>query len=251
MNAFGLGYPPDGDLAMGQLGLGIIDADAAFGRRMASFFAEHGLAAEWHDEAKPLLARLPARPPRMVVLGNPRETGGALGALRRIREVSLVPCILITEGADAVSEIVVLEAGADGLLDRDTPMRAMLARIRSVLRRAEWGPVAVEHAIAVDGWRLMPDRRQLLRPDGGECPLTTAEFDLMALLVASRGRPIARDVIAEAVFRRPFRAEDRTVDNLVLRLRRKLGPSQQDSIRTVRGAGYLFGGFAGCGLRVA
>ena len=73
----------------------------------------------------------------------------------------------------------------------------------------------------------------------------------MTMLVEHRGRAISRNSIAETVFRRPFRAEDRTVDNLVLRLRRKLGPAQLDCIKTVRGAGYMFAGFADCGLRVA
>ena len=90
-----------------------------------------------------------------------------------------------------------------------------------------------------------------MRPDGSECLLTTAEFDLMHLLAESIGKPVSREVIASKVFRRPFRAEDRTVDNLVLRLRRKLGTTQQDSIKTIRGAGYLFAGFIGCASRVA
>ena len=120
-----------------------------------------------------------------------------------------------------------------------------------MLRRAEWGVVEAVPAVAVNGWRLVPLRRELLRPDGSECLLTTAEFDLMRLLVDAQGRALTRDDIALGVFRRPFRAEDRTVDNLVLRLRRKLGPKQQYSIKTVRGAGYMFAGFSESGRRVA
>ena len=236
---------------MVQLGLGIIEADATFGRTLANFFTEHGLSAEVHDDARPLFARLPNRPPRMIVLGEGREPAAALQILRRIRDVSLVPCIMIAGRSDDMSEIMVLEAGADDLVDRDLPLRTILARIRAVLRRAEWGSVEAEPTVSVGGWRLIPGRRELLRPDGSECALTTAEFDLMTMLVEYRGRAIGRDSIAETVFRRPFRAEDRTVDNLVLRLRRKLGPAQLDCIKTVRGAGYMFAGFVDSGLRVA
>lgn len=236
---------------MGQLGLGIIETNATFGRKMASFFAEHGFSAELHDDARSLLDRLPNRPPRMVVLGEGLEPAAALQTLRRIRDISLVPCIMIADRSDDMSEIMVLEAGADDLVDRALPLRALLARIRAVLRRAEWGTVEAEPTVSVGGWRLIPSRRQLLRPDGSECALTTAEFDLMAMMVECRGRAISRDAIAQTVFRRPFRAEDRTVDNLVLRLRRKLGLVQQDCIKTVRGAGYMFAGFADSGLRVA
>ena len=236
---------------MEQLGLGIIEADTGFGRKLASFFDQHGLTAELHPDPKPLLARLPNRPPSVILIGDGSQSASALQTLRRIREISVIPCIMLASRGDDLSEIMVLEAGADDLVDRDLAPRALLARIRAVLRRGEWGTVRAEPAIGVDGWRLIPQRRQLLRPDGSECALTTAEYDLMCLLVEHRGKPIGRDAIARGVFRRPFRAEDRTVDNLVLRLRRKLGPAQQDCIKTVRGAGYLFAGFADCGLRVA
>ena len=112
----------------------------------------------------------------------------------------------------------------------------------------------IEHAAAagLDGWRLLPERRQLLRPDGRECPLTTAEFDLVRVLVERPGRAVSRDAIARSVFGRPFRPEDRTVDNLVLRLRRKLDAAGPRAIRTVRGAGYMFAGFGrGGGDRAA
>ncbi|MBL6457685.1 response regulator transcription factor [Belnapia sp. T6] len=234
---------------MGQLG--IIEADAILGHRMVGFFGENGFSAELHEDARSLLTQLPNRPPRVVLLGKGRESLTALQVLRRIRDLSLVPCILLADRGDELSEIMVLEAGADDLVGRDMPLPALLARIRAVLRRAEWGTVQADPAVAVGGWRLLPQRRELFRPDGSECVLTTAEFDLMSMLVENRGKAVSRDAIAETVFRRPFRAEDRTVDNLVLRLRRKLGPAQQDSIKTVRGSGYLFAGFADCGLRVA
>lgn len=238
-------------MGMEQLGLGIIETDASFGRKLASFFDQHGFPVELHDDPRPLLARLAERPPGVILLGQGDKPASALQTLRRIREISVVPCIMLSDCGDELSEIMVLEAGADDLVDRDLPPRALLARIRAVIRRGEWGIAQAEPAIAVDGWRLIPQRRQLLRPDGSECALTTAEYDLVCLLVEHRGKPISRDAIARAVFRRPFRAEDRTVDNLVLRLRRKIGLTQQDCVKTVRGAGYMFAGFADCGLRVA
>ena len=236
---------------MTQLGLGIVEPDPAFGRQLVGFFGQHGLAAEWHPDARPLLNNLGTRPPRMVLLGDGGELAGTLQLLRRIRDLSRVPCITLLGAPDDLSEIVVLEAGADEVISRSAPLRAVLARIRAVLRRAEWGMADAAPGQGLGGWRLLPQRRQLLRPDGAECPLTTAEFDLMSLLIGSLGKPVARDSIADTVFRRPFRAEDRTVDNLVLRLRRKLGPGQENAIKTVRGAGYMFAGFVEEQRRVA
>lgn len=236
---------------MAPFGLGIVEADAAFGQKLVGFFQEHGIPAKLHDDLTSLLADLSARPPGMVVLGTGGEFAAALAMLRRIREMSRVPCILLVGQADARNEVLALEAGADGMIDRALPLRILLARIRAVLRRAEWGGAEEAPVVWADGWRLLPMRRQLLRPDGSECPLTSAEFDLLRLLMAARGMAVSREAVSRAVFRRPFRAEDRTVDNLVLRLRRKLGPGQENSIKTVRGAGYMFGGFAEDGLRVA
>ncbi|GGC59149.1 DNA-binding response regulator [Siccirubricoccus deserti] len=231
---------------MGQLGLGIIESDGTSGRVLVKFLSDQGFVPELHPDAAPFIGRLRTHPPNLVIIGCDGEPSTTLQILRQIREQSVVPCIVMSGQADDVSEIVALEAGADALVDRAAPLRALVARIRAVLRRGEWGVVETVPTLSIGGWRLTAERRQLLRPDGSECPLTTAEFDLMHLLVESMGKPISRDTIASIVFRRPFRAEDRTVDNLVLRLRRKLGPAQQDSIKTIRGAGYLFAGFSGC-----
>lgn len=236
---------------MTQFGLGIVETDPAFGRKLVGFFQEHGFPAELHQEVTQFLAHFPARQPRMVVLGAGDEFAATLGMLRRIRDLSLVPCVLLAGQTDESSEILALDAGADGMIDRSLPLQILLARIRALLRRAEWAGTEETPAVSADGWRLVPLRRQLLRPDGSECPLTSAEFDLLRLLMGARGRAVSRDAVSWSVFRRPFRAEDRTVDNLVLRLRRKLGPGQENSIKTVRGAGYMFGGFAVDGLRVA
>jgi DNA-binding response OmpR family regulator len=236
---------------MGQTGLAIIEPEGPFGRATAKFMSEQGFVPELYHDAVDVLGRLATRPPHAVLLGCGGEPAVTLQTLRRIRELSVVPCIIVSGHADDVSEIVALESGADGLVDRAAPQRELLARLRAVLRRGSWGVVEMVATLSVGGWRLIPERRQLLRPDGSECLLTTAEFDLMHLLAESMGKPVSREVIAGIVFRRPFRAEDRTVDNLVLRLRRKLGRTQQDSIKTIRGAGYLFAGFIGCTPRVA
>lgn len=235
---------------MVTFGVGILDADTVQGDQLSAFLLAQGLAVESFRDAAALLAVLAERSPQVLLLGAGPEPSATLTLLRRIRERSRLPVVIIGM-ADGISQVAALEAGADDVVPRSLPPRALLARIRSLLRRAEWGPAVSEAGLNVNGWRLLAERRQLLRPDGSECPLTTAEFDLLRLLLEAGGRPVSRDTVAKHVLRRPFRAEDRTVDNLVLRLRRKLGPRQQDSIKTVRGAGYMFAGFAEEELRVA
>jgi DNA-binding response OmpR family regulator len=236
---------------MTQVALGIVEADEAQGERLAGFFADQGFAVERHRHADHLLGRPSLRPLDLLLIGGEAEPAGTLAALRRLREESRLPAVVLG-GADEISQVLLLEAGADDVVPRGLPLRVLLARLRAILRRAEWGAAPdAGRCVTVNGWRLVADRRQFLRPDDSECTLTTAEFDLLRLLLERRGRTISRDDIAAAVFRRPFRAEDRTVDNLVLRLRRKLGPRQQDAIKTVRGAGYMFVGFSEDDPRVA
>jgi DNA-binding response OmpR family regulator len=224
----------------------VVEPDAGLAGRLRAALAERGLSCGVDTEADALLDDLARRPPRLVLLGG-EDLAGPLSALRRLRAASRVPCVLLAGGLDESGGVLAREAGADDAVDRAAPLPAVLARVRAVLRRAEWGagtaPAAAVGA-GLGGWRLFPDRRQLLRPDGRECPLTTAEFDLVRVLVESAGEPVSREAIAQSVFGRPFRPEDRTVDNLVLRLRRKLGAAADPrAIRTVRGAGYMFAGF--------
>jgi DNA-binding response OmpR family regulator len=228
-------------MGMVQLALGLIASHPSEGERLARFFAEHGFGVERHERLDHFLVRLALQPPHLVMVVAP-EPGQSPALLRQLREHTRLP-VVILGGQDDISPVMMLEAGADDVLDRSTPLRAVLARIRAILRRAEWGLAEGSRAVVVDGWQMLAARRQLLRPDGSECALTTAEFDLMQLLLENRGRSVDRDIIATRVFHRPFRAEDRTVDNLVLRLRRKLGDTDQVAIKTVRGAGYMFTNF--------
>jgi DNA-binding response OmpR family regulator len=238
------------DEAMAVLSVGMLETDPNQADRMHGFLVAQGLAVDSYRDTEALIASLPMRPPQMLLIGAGRESSTTLALLREIRDRSRVPAMVLG-AADDISQVAILEAGADDVLPRSVPLRALIARMRTILRRAEWGMATPPSITTVNGWRLVAERRQLLRPDDSECHLTTAEFDLLQLLLESRGQAVSRDAVAERVFRRPFRAEDRTVDNLVLRLRRKLGPEQQEAIKTVRGAGYMFAGFAEESLRVA
>ena len=86
---------------MTQLGLCVVEPDPAFGRLLVGFLGQHGLAAELHLEAGPLLNRLASRPPRLVLLGDGGELAATLQLLRRIRELSRVPCVALLGAPDA------------------------------------------------------------------------------------------------------------------------------------------------------
>jgi DNA-binding response OmpR family regulator len=167
-----------------------------------------------------------------------------LGLVSHLRSLSTVPIILrAVDADDEVDRISALELGADDYLPAGISLREALARIRSALRRA---PSAAPPAGAAQaGWRLCLRNRELFAGDGSPRLLTSAEFDLLRVLQGHQGVPVQRDALSLAVLRRPYHPDDRALDNLVLRVRRKLddtGPSAR-VIKSVRGIGYIFLGF--------
>lgn len=163
------------------------------------------------------------------------STNPALGVLRDLRRESAMPCVVV--GAiplPPAERVAALDAGADEVLDPVMPVPEAIARARAVLRRGGCAVIATPLP-ARTGWHLSPAIRQMQAPDGGSHRLTAAEFDLLRLLVAASGQPVDRDAISRQALRRPWQPEDRAVDGLVKRLRRKLGP---DAIQTSRGLGY-------------
>jgi len=242
---------PDDRLSAERLRLAVLDPLSGFGSAFVGSLSLLGIAADLHADAGQLIEELDREGVSLVVL---RDDGSvnALPTLHRIRTVSRTPCIVVGEHADADRSIGLLDAGADDLVPLGTPMPALLARVRAVLRRGAWG--LATHPALFDTapgqhWRLVRTRRELWRPDGSECRLTTAEFDLFCLLVDRGPAPVSREAICQGVFRRRWRSEDRTVDNLVVRLRRKLDDDARATIRTVQGRGYAFVGFAQAPLR--
>jgi DNA-binding response OmpR family regulator len=185
--------------------------------------------------------------PDLIVLRAEGPARDGLRLLQRIRATSAVLVVLIGHPADGYSDrVAALELGADDYLAWGMPLAEMLARIRAVLRRSASARIATlarplpatEPSLRPiqGGWQLAPHRRALVsKTDGQSLPLTGAEFDLLRLLETAGGGAVDRDTISRTVFRRPWRVEDRAVDGLIKRLRRKL---QADAIASVRGVGY-------------
>ena len=123
---------------MHSLRLGVLDQDVRFGAALVGFLGGQGIAADLHAEAEPLLAGLGASPPSMLVM-NEHGGGNVLPVLHRVRTVSRVPCIVVGDHDDLDRSIGLLDAGADDMMPRETPLPVMLARMLAVLRRGAWG----------------------------------------------------------------------------------------------------------------
>ncbi|MBL8590714.1 MAG: response regulator [Methylobacteriaceae bacterium] len=180
----------------------------------------------------------------MLDINLPGEDG--LSLLRELRRQSEVGVIMVTCRHEEVDRIVALELGADDYVTKPYNMRELLPRTKNLARR-----VAAARLMRDDeplkyfaGYVLDVPHWSLKTAAGDEVRLTRAEFELLATLVAHRGRILTRDALIDHVSRRERDPLDRTVDVLVGRLRRKIeaDPARPRLIITVHGIGYVFAG---------
>jgi DNA-binding response OmpR family regulator len=183
------------------------------------------------------------RQPDLVVLDwmLPRLDG--LEVLRQIRQTSAVPILMLTARDEEADRVIGLEVGADDYLTKPFGMRELIARVRALLRRIERVQQILEAdraqsgaAIAYGPLWLDPEAYRATI-DSQPLDLTRTEFELLHLLLRNPGRAFSRAYLLDMVWGETYVTGDRSVDNAILRLRRKLGPLG-DAIETVWGVGY-------------
>jgi DNA-binding response OmpR family regulator len=172
-----------------------------------------------------------------------------LSIARQIRERSAVPIIMVTGKGEMIDRVIGLEVGADDYIAKPFHLREVLARVRAVLRRTRElaengaGGASQENSeIVFDRWVLDRQKRELFDQSGKPCPLTTAEYGLLAIFISHPNRVLSRNQIMDLLKGHEWSPLDRSIDNLVARLRRKIeSPDATPSlIKTVRGLGYMF-----------
>jgi DNA-binding response OmpR family regulator len=176
----------------------------------------------------------------------PGEDGLTLARALR-QELPNVGIIILTGRGEIVDRIIGLEMGADDYLPKPFHLRELLARVKSVLRRAPSRITDTQSALPRSkarfaGWNLDLSSRELFSPSGQEVRLTTGEFDLLAAFVNNANQVLTRDRLLDLARNREAGPFDRTIDVQVGRLRRKLedDPQRPTMIKTVRGTGYIF-----------
>jgi DNA-binding response OmpR family regulator len=173
----------------------------------------------------------------LLDLGLPGLDG--LQVARRVRRESDVPILMLTARSGESDKLLGLEIGADDYVTKPFSTAELVARVHALLRRSS-GAVR-ERVLEVGPLTIDPSRRRVER-DGVEVPLTTLEFDLLHFLAARAGRVFTREALMSQVWGEGRVVDDRSIDSLVSRLRRKLeeDPSKPRFVQTVWGAGYRF-----------
>lgn len=178
----------------------------------------------------------------LIDIMMPGEDG--LSLTTAIRAQGRLPVILLTARTEDTDRIVGLEIGADDYVVKPFNPRELLARIKAVLRRTTAEPQTVQSAAEqvyrFAGFDLDPGRRQLRR-DGAEIILTGGEFALLLALIERAGRLLGREQLLDITQGREAALFDRSIDNQISRLRKKIenDPKAPDIIKTVRGGGYV------------
>ena len=181
--------------------------------------------------------------PDLVILDWMLPKMDGLEVLRRIRQSTGTPVLMLTARGEETDRVIGLEVGADDYLTKPFSMRELVARVRAMLRRVELlremlsaDQAGAGEVLARGPLRLDPQAHRA-ELDSEALDLSPTEFALLHLLLRSPGRAFSRSYLLDIVWRESYVGGDRSVDNAVLRLRKKLGPLGED-IETVWGIGY-------------
>jgi DNA-binding response OmpR family regulator len=221
----------------------LVEDETELARLVARELAAAGYGVRHAPDGPTALRLFAEEPPDLVVLDWLLPGVDGLEVLRRLRQHSAAPVLMLTARAEEVDRVVGLEVGADDYLTKPFGMRELVARVRALLRRHErlQAILAADRAEGTIALRLgllvLEPSAHFARLDGAPLDLTRTEFGLLHLLLRNRGRAFSRDYLREAVWGEPSVEGDRSVDNAVLRLRKKLGPLGE-VIETVWGVGY-------------
>lgn len=237
----------------------IVEDDVALSNLLRSHLEAEGYTVLQAFDGPSALDMVELIHPQLILLDWMLPGMDGLAVCRRLRQTHLTPIIMLTARTEEVDQILGLEVGADDYIAKPFSIRQVLARVRAVLRRVELdskqvhagpppAPLAgseppaslsgVAPALVRGALRISPAERSV-KLEGQEIDLTPKEYDLLVLLASHPGWVFRREVLLQQVWGDSYEGFDRTIDNHITRLRKKLGPVGE-KIDTVWGVGYRF-----------
>lgn len=220
----------------------LVDDEPVLREPLAEYLTRQGFAVQEAESAAAARTKLIEFTPDLVLLDIMMPGEDGLSLCRHLIETRDLPVILLTAKTEPTDRIVGLEIGADDYVVKPFEPRELVARIRSVLRRARRAPAPEEETelYSFEGWTMDPLKRKLIDPEGAMIAISTAEFRLLRAFLDHPRQVLDRDRLLDMVQGREAHLFDRAVDNQVSRLRRKIEADSRNPeiIQTVRGGGY-------------
>lgn len=223
----------------------VVDDDAEIRSLLREYLQKNDYRVTVVADGKGMWAALDAGQPDIIVLDLMLPGDDGLTLCRDLRARSEVPVIMLTARGEETDRIVGLEMGADDYLAKPFNPRELLARIKSILRRARTLPENLRpeaaRTIRFAGWTLDIAARNLLSPEGVVVPLSGTEYKLLRIFLGHPNRVLNRDQLIDLMLSRDATPFDRSIDVQVSRLRHRLGEGAHEPaiIKTVRGEGYV------------
>lgn len=227
----------------------IVDDDREIRELLASYLEKNGMRASLAANGRQMRALLDQVPVDLIVLDLmlPGEDGLTLCRELRSGKWRTVPVLMLTARSEETDRIIGLEMGADDYLTKPFAVRELLARIRSVLRRARMLPPNLQKTEAVQflefgDWKLDTTARHLIDAQGTMVALSGAEYRLLRVFLDHPQRVLTRDQLLNLTQGRDADQFDRSIDLLVSRLRQRLRDDAREPryIKTLRSEGYVF-----------
>ena len=229
----------------------IVDDEVDMRELLCDLIESHGLRATAVEDGGAMREQLARGDYSLLILDLRLRREDGLTLARSVRESSAIPIMILTGKGDETDRILGLELAADDYLMKPFNPRELLARVRALLRRAGGDVVASRAPRGEEtrgdvsrfgDWLLDFSARTLRDASNQPCPLTPSEYTLLEAFVRNANKVLTRDRLLENLRGENADVFDRTIDVLILRLRRKIerNPCHPEFIRTERGIGYIF-----------
>jgi DNA-binding response OmpR family regulator len=218
----------------------LVEDNASLAETVSEFLEMEGFTVAIEDNGAVAEKRILAENPDLVILDLMLPGKDGISICRDIRHAYSGIILMFTAKEEEVDQIVGLEVGADDYLIKPVRPRLLLAKVRSLLRRGS--TVAESGKKRVFGELQIDDEERLVTLNGTIISLTSMEFELLSLLTSFPGEILSRDFIAQRLKGRDHDGLERSTDNAISQLRRKLQDSGREPkrIKTIRGKGYIF-----------
>lgn len=220
----------------------VVDDNSDIRDLLGEYLDQHGYRVSLADGGVQMRAQLQQSPIDLVVLDLMMPGEDGLSLCKHLREVQGPPVIMLTAMSEDADCVVGLEMGADDYVTKPFSPRVLLARIKAVLRRGSATEESPTGNPTFAGWQLDIHQRQLVREDGLLVALSGSEFKLLEVFLAHPQEVLSRDQLLTLTKGREAQPFDRSIDNQISRLRKKIEPDIHNPtlIKTVWGGGYMF-----------